>query len=502
MADITTAEQLAQRALDVSVLDEAQLQPVWSELGSTTAPLGEFQQALLRRGLLTQYQLERLMRADTRTGFFYGDYKVLYCVGAGTFARVYRAVHRESGKMYAVKVLRSSLSNPKGTHPKTGKSLKLTIELFRREGEIGLSLKHPNIVEINEVYSHGATHYIVMEFIEGRNLREFYRARRRFEPLEAAQIMDGVLAGLSYAFQQGITHRDLKMSNVLLSSDGQPKLVDFGLAGMQGEEEDASGDAFSRRTVDYAGLERATGAKKDDPRTDIFFAGCIFYEMLCGEPALAPNTERAQKAGRSRYREDIKPVLELAPELPLPLTMVVNKSLEFEPERRYQTPADMLIDLKLAVKRIKAAEEGRAEGPGLDSQEGHNEAGQPRRIMVVESDVKMQDTLRELLKRNGYRVLVSSDPHRALSRFHSDPDAADIILFTTSNNGRSALEIFNRLALEQSTRDIPAVLLLDQIHDEWAEEAVVSEHRAVAKMPIKMRELRELLVGVSGKKVS
>jgi eukaryotic-like serine/threonine-protein kinase len=374
--------------------------------------------------------------------------------------------------------------------------------LFRREGEIGLSLKHPNIVEINEVYSHGATHYIVMEFIEGRNLREFYRARRRFEPLEAAQIMDGVLAGLSYALQQGITHRDLKMSNVLLSSDGQPKLVDFGLAGMQGEEEDASGDAFSRRTVDYAGLERATGAKKDDPRTDIFFAGCIFYEMLCGEPALAPNTERAQKAGRSRYREDIKPVLELAPELPLPLTIVVNKALEFEPERRFQTPADMLIDLKLAVKRIKAAEEGRAEGPGLDSQEGHNEAGQPRRIMVVESDVKMQDTLRELLKRNGYRVLVSSDPHRALSRFHSDPDAADIILFTTSNNGRSALEIFNRLAQEQSTRDIPAVLLLDQIHDEWAEEAVVSEHRAVAKMPIKMRELRELLVGVSGKKVS
>ena len=78
-----------------------------------------FQQVLLRRGLLTQYQLEKLMRTESRTGFFYGDYKVLYCVGAGTFARVFRAVHRTTGQMFAVKVLRSSLSNPKGTHEKT-----------------------------------------------------------------------------------------------------------------------------------------------------------------------------------------------------------------------------------------------------------------------------------------------------------------------------------------------------------------------------------------------
>src|SRR6185503_12759013 len=180
MANIKTAEQLAQRALDVNVIDDAQLQGVWSALGTTTAPLGAFQQEVLRRGLLTQYQLDRLMRAESRTGFFYGDYKVLYCVGAGTFARVFRAIHRTTGKMVAVKVLRTSLSNPKGSHAKSGKSLKLYIDLFRREGEFGVKLKHPNIVELFEVYTHGATHYIVMEFIEGRNLREFYRARRRF----------------------------------------------------------------------------------------------------------------------------------------------------------------------------------------------------------------------------------------------------------------------------------------------------------------------------------
>jgi serine/threonine-protein kinase len=501
MADIKTAEQLAQRALDVSVLDDAQLQSAWSELGSTNAPLAALQQVLVRRGLLTTYQLERLMKNESRTGFFYGDYKVQYCVGAGTFARVYRAVHRTTGKMVAVKVLRSSLSNPKLTNPKTNRSNKPVIELFRREGEIGIPLKHPNIVEIHEVYSHGVTHYIVMEFVEGRNLREFYRAKRRFDSVEAAHIMEGVMAGLNYALQQGITHRDLKMSNVLLSSDGEPKLVDFGLAGLQGAAEETA-EGMSRRTVLYAGLERARGVRADDPRSDIFFAGAIFYQMLSGSPALSEGRDRAQQAGRALYR-GIKPILELVPKLPLPFAMVVNKALEFEADKCYQSPADMLVELKLAIKRVKTAREGgQGQGQELHSREGIDENGEPRKLMIVESDVKMQDMLRDLFKKNGYRVLVMGDPDRAMQRFFDDARAADAVLFTTGSNGRSALEAFNRFGCETTTRDLPAVLLLDQIHGDWQDHAKVAEHRVVAKMPIKMRELREALLEALQKKVS
>ena len=183
--------------------------------------------------------------------------------------------------------------------------------------------------------------------------------------------------------------------------------------------------------------------------------------------------------------------------------MVVSKALEFEPERRYQSPADMLVDMKLAIKRVKAAKEGRqAGGQELHSREGHDEQGEPRKLMIVESDVKMQDMLRELFKKNGYRVLVLGDPERAMTRFFDDNRAADIVLFTTSSNGRAALEVFNRFGQETTTRDLPAVLLLDQIHHSWEEQAKVAEHRAVAKMPIKMRELREVLLGTMEKKVS
>lgn len=241
----------------------------------------------------------------------------------------------------------------------------------------------------------------------------------------------------------------------------------------------------------------------DDPRSDIFFAGTIFYQMLSGAPALAADArDRAQQAGRALYR-DIKPILELVPKLPLPFAIVVNKALEFEPDRRYQSPADMLVELKLAIKRVKAAKEGgRAAGQELHSREGYDEQGEPRKLMIVASDVKMQDMLRDLFKRNGYRVLVMGDPDRAMTRFFDDQRAADAVLFTTSSNGRAALDTFNRFGQETATRDLPAVLLLDQIHHGWEEEAKVAEHRTVAKMPIKMRELREVLLEAMQKKVS
>jgi serine/threonine-protein kinase len=494
MATITSAEQLGQRTIDLNIVDESQLQSVWSELGTRNVSLTDFQQELLRRNLLTNYQLDRLQRG-LRTGFFYGDYKVLYNVGSGTFARVFRASHQITGELFAIKVLRNRFSNPKA-HPQNPE----TIEFFHREGELGSTLVHPNIVRIHEVVSKAVTHYLVMDFIEGRNLREFHRARRQFDPIEAASIVEGIVSGLSFAFQKGITHRDLKMSNVIVSSEGEPKLVDFGLAGWDSNLSEER--VVTQRTIDYAGLERATGVRRDDTRSDIFFSGCILYQLLTGFPPLSETNDRVQRLSKSRY-QDIKPIRDLMPDIPPALAMILNKAIDFDPQRRYQTPGDMLIDLKLALKRTKREsdlEAGESKTPAAD-QEGIGEDGQPRRIMVVESDGKMQDVFRRLFKKNGYRVLVSSDPNRALERFFDNPNAADVMLFSSAVIGQSAVEAFNRFGQEIVTRDVPAVLLLGQQHHGWESEAQLGERRAVAKMPIKPRQLREVVRNVTPRQV-
>jgi serine/threonine protein kinase len=475
MSTTITAEKLAQMAIDVSVLTENDLNAVWSEFGTRNVDFEPFKQALVRRGLLTNYQLDRILQGQ-RTGFFYGDYKVQYGIGAGTFARVFRATHKITGELFAVKVLRSRYSRP-GSDDKR--------DLFRREGELGAKLKHPNIVAIHDVVSQGALNYIVMDFVEGQNLRDFFRVRGRFAPLDATRIAIDMMAGLNYAFLKGISHRDLKMSNVIVSSDGDAKLLDFGLAGLEGGEDDAN-----PRTIDYAGLERASNVRKDDARSDIFFAGCIYYQLLCGRPALAETRERSQRLSRSRYT-DIKPILDAYPSVPLGLARVVTKAIEFDPTRRYQTPGEMLADLKVAAKRVaEAKDDVAAEEQAL--LEGQFEDGQPRKLMVVESDNKMQDVFRDLFKKVGYRVLVTSDPERSLQRLYDDPRAADVLLISAGQLGPPALDAFNKLGQDKRTSGLAAVLLLGE---HQMKQAAGSPRRLVTKMPMKARELRHAILG-------
>jgi serine/threonine protein kinase len=480
MVSDLTAEQLAQRALDVNIVTEDEMRGVWAEAGTNNVDYDQFKQVLVRRGLLTNFQLERLEQGY-RTGFVYGDYKVLYLVGAGTFARVYRAAHRETNELFALKVLRKSKSEEPAE-----------ADLFRREGELGMELKHPNIVAIHEVVCKGKMNYIVMDFVEGHNLRDFFRVRGKFEPLEAARITEGMVAGLAYAFQKGITHRDLKMSNVIVSSDGVAKLVDFGLAGLGGGEE---GEGVNPRTIDYAGLERATNVRKDDMRSDIFFAGCIFYQLMSGEAPMSENRDRTKRLDKSRF-QNIKQITAIDPKLPLPLVRVVNKAMELDPERRYQTPGEMLADLKLAAKRVKENKDLPAQAADSGPMEGHDASGEPRKLMVVESDTKMQNLLRDLFKKQGYRVLLTSDPDRLFQRFYENSKTADAVLLSSGHIGSSALEAFNRFGEEASTKNTPVVLLLGDQQKSWQKQAKPDSKRVVLQMPVKSKELRQAILQI------
>jgi len=482
-----SASELADRALELDLLTERQLQEVWGALGSHEVSSKQFQQHLVRHEYLTNYQVERMVRGE-RTGFFYGDYMVTYLLGAGTFARVYRAVHRETRQNVAVKVLRKRYSeNPKQA------------ELFVREGNLGRALRHPNIVPIYEVHSKGSTLFLVMEFVEGLSLRDLMKIRKKFDPLEATRITVGIASGLRYAFEHGLTHRDLKMSNVLVSSRGEPKLVDFGLATIDDKTaDDTITEQTSARTIDYAALERATGVRRDDTRSDIYFLGSIYYHMLVGTPPLSETADRLQRLSRGRFA-DVVPIEQIDSTLPQSVVAVVNKAMALDPMERYQTPAEMVKDLGIASRQMalqakeEAAEAERQRERERRAAEAREKQKDQRSVMVVESNVKMQDVFRSGLKRAGYRVLLTSDPHRALQRFRQDVRTADGLILNAHELGRSALDVFHVFTEDPSVDRVPVILLVDRTQAHLVEEARTTERQIVVSMPVTMKQLRASL---------
>jgi serine/threonine-protein kinase len=476
-----TAETIAQRAFDLGLLDERKLREIWAALGTHEVGLEEFIQFLVSHEHLTNYQVEKLVKGD-RAGYFFGNYRVLYLVGYGTFARVYRAAHRETGKIVAIKVLRSRFSeNP------------VQASLFVREGRLGCVLRHPNIVPIYDVFSKGRMHFLVMEFVEGRNLREFIRHRKKLDPIEAARMMIGITDGMRYAVEHGMTHRDLKVSNVLVSSRGQPKLVDFGLASIdENLSDDALANLSNTRTVDYAALERATGVRKDDARSDIYFLGCIFYHMLTGQPPLQETRDRLQRLSKQRFL-DVVPVRKLDPTVPIWASVLVNKAMELDPEKRYQSPAAMLHELRAASRKLArdGADGDQGEPEGDTSSFGGVETG--RSVMVVESDTRLQDEFRKWFKQAGYRPLVTSDPLRAFGRLRQDAALADCVVFDAQQLGEAAFETFNKLIDDERTASLPAILVVGAGQQAWKSQAKTAKHRVVLVMPITMRQLHSAI---------
>ena len=181
--------------------------------------------------------------------------------------------------------------------------------------------------------------------------------RKKFSAVEATKIAIDIAAGLDYAYQRGISHRDLKLTNILLSSRGQAKLVDFGLAGADEKlaDESITAETLNARTIDYAGLERATGVRKDDARSDIYFIGCIYYHMLSGKPALQETRDRIQRLARSRFTS-VVPIHQVCQGVPRVVVSVLNKAMSLDPDKRYQTPGQMHAEFRQAADRIAAGE--------------------------------------------------------------------------------------------------------------------------------------------------
>ena len=269
MLTITT-EDVAAAVVELGLIEAAEIAGVWRELGSQEVSPEQFGSACVRRELLTGYQWERL-RNGYRNGFFYGRTKVLYQAGAGSFARVYRAIAQDTGDILAVKVLRKRFSSDEAK-----------CELFLREGRMGLMLRHPGIVRIEEVGKEGSSSFITMEFVEGQTLRELVKIRKGIDIVRGIDLASQLIDALEYAHSEGVTHRDLKASNVLVSAKGRAKLVDFGLASFAESAGKKNDELGKLRTVEYAALEVAGGVRGDDVRSDVFFSWNTNLSLACG----------------------------------------------------------------------------------------------------------------------------------------------------------------------------------------------------------------------------
>ncbi len=459
---------LAKLTLQTGLLTEAQLDEARNELGQIGGDPEPFLRFLERKGYLTPWQSSRLLKGDT-DGFFLGGYRILYKVASGSFGRVFRAEDPRTGRVIALKVLRRRWSEDQQR-----------IDLFEREGKVGLSLRHPGIVEILNVSHDVASgqYFIVMEFVEGGNLRDILAIRKKLEPLEALRLLEDAAAGLAHAHARGVSHRDIKLTNILISTQGNAKLVDFGLAKyfqLSNSDEDRV-----ERTVDYAGLEKTTNVKAGDLRSDIYFLGCVFYEMLTGRPPLDPTRNKLARMARHRF-DNVIPISRAEVMAPASLFSLLDSMMAMNPQHRYQT-ASQLVEAIRSVRR---------EMEGKNSSKTTNLT--TRSVFVAESDERLQDKIREGFKELGYRVFMAADPVRAVDRFRQQP--FDAIVLDGGTTGEDGLLVFERIMKEVDRQELTCVgiLVLNQEQADWANRVQVRPHVSVMVRPVTLKQLEQKL---------
>jgi serine/threonine protein kinase len=463
--DTPALAQLAQR---LGLVTEAQLVEAWDELDPRSQDPEALLRFLERKGYLTPWQSQKLLKRDP-DGYFLGGYRLLYKIKSGSFGRVFRADDPRTGRVVAIKVLRRRWSEDAQR-----------IEFFEREGRVGLTLRHPNIVEMLAVNRDPASgqYYLVMEFVEGGNLREILAIRKKLEPAEALRIIEDAASGLAYAYSRGITHRDIKLTNILISSQGTAKLVDFGLAKVFSSET-APGEKVER-TVDYAGLERATGVKSGDVRSDIYFLGCVLYEVLTGRSPLMMTRDRFSRMQKQRF-DSVTTMSREEVQAPASVFQLVETMMSLNPQQRFQTPSQLLEAIRGARRDLEGQESQDKAAPTV------------RSVFVAEADERLQDTIRGKLKELGYRVLMAADPTRALDRFRTQPfDAMILDGDTVGEEGLLVLERIMREARSRAVRCVGIVL----VSPEQANMTSVLEERpnvAIMVRPVTLKQLHHKL---------
>ena len=269
-----------------------------------------------------------------------GDrYKIGEMIGSGGMADVYVAQDTRLARKVAVKVLRSDLARDPSF-----------VARFRKEAFAAAGLNHPGIVSVYDSGEEPAP-YIVMELISGHTLRELIHKGERVPLNRALEIGEGILAALEYSHEQGIIHRDIKPANIMITDQGDVKVMDFGIARALADLGATLTSTWNIvGTAQYLSPEQALG-EPADMRSDIYSTGCLLYEVLTGNPPFTGETPV------SIAYQHVSGVLvaprTLQPDLPAGIDLVLAVALAKKPEDRYQSAGSMLDDLyKIAAGQI------------------------------------------------------------------------------------------------------------------------------------------------------
>ena len=276
-----------------------------------------------------------------------GDrYELDGVVGRGGMAEVYRARDIRLDRIVAVKTLRADLARDQTFQAR-----------FRREAQSAASLNNPSIVAVYDTGEDQSTGvpvpYIVMEYVDGRTVRDLLIEGHRLLPERALEIIGGVLRALEYSHQAGIVHRDIKPGNVMVTKKGDVKVMDFGIArAMSDAQVTMTQTAQVIGTAQYLSPEQARG-ERVDARSDLYSTGCLMYELLTGRPPFTGDSPVA--IAYQHVRENPIPPSRLDPDIPPWADAIVLRAMAKSPNDRYQTAAEMLADVQRAASGMQVA---------------------------------------------------------------------------------------------------------------------------------------------------
>ncbi len=330
MAAPTTSKEFLTIARQSGVIDETAFRGHFHDDDDLPDDATACATALIRAQLLTPFQAKHLLAGKFR-GLCLGPYKVLSQIGQGGMGAVYLAEHKELDRQVALKMLPAAKAKDK-----------VAIERFKREARAAAALDHPNIVRVFDVFQVGGLHFMVMEFVAGKDLRTVVQESGRLHFATAIAYVLQAAAGLQHAHEKGFVHRDIKPDNLILSKDGTVKLLDMGLT-RSFESRDQITEQLDQGgvvgTADFISPEQALGEPQDE-RSDLYSLGATLYALIAGAPPFKGHTTQLlmqhQLAPPPRLSKKLKS------SVPEGLDDVIAKMMAKKPGDRYRTAEDII----------------------------------------------------------------------------------------------------------------------------------------------------------------